>query len=96
MNRVFIASPLRGNIERNQDYATWCMRDSLKRGEAPFVPHLLFTRAGANRVLRAIRDWLFRAHVARRAMRVAARGGDATFPWRSNPWVWRVSFEVAR
>lgn len=42
MRRVFIASPLRGNIERNQRYARAALRDSLDRGEAPFVPHLLY------------------------------------------------------
>lgn len=42
MLRVFIASPLRGNIERNQRYARAAMLDSLERGEAPFVPHLLY------------------------------------------------------
>lgn len=42
MRRVFIASPLRGDIERNQRYARAALRDSLDRGEAPFVPHLLY------------------------------------------------------
>ncbi len=42
MKRVFIASPLRGDIERNQRYARAALRDSLDRGEAPFVPHLLY------------------------------------------------------
>lgn len=42
MKRVFIASPLRGDIVANQRYARRAMRDSLARGEAPFVPHLLY------------------------------------------------------
>lgn len=40
--RVFIASPLRGDIARNQRYARIALKDSLDRGEAPFVPHLLY------------------------------------------------------
>lgn len=40
--RVFIASPLRGDVSRNQAYARIALRDSLARGEAPFVPHLLY------------------------------------------------------
>lgn len=39
---VFIASPLRGDVERNQSYARACMLDALSRGEAPFAPHLLY------------------------------------------------------
>ena len=42
MRRVFIASPLRGDVTRNQRYARLALRDSLDRGEAPFVPHLLY------------------------------------------------------
>lgn len=44
MRRVFIASPYAGNIARNERYARACMADSLGRGEAPFVPHLLYTQ----------------------------------------------------
>lgn len=42
MRRVFIASPLRGDIARNQRYARAALADSLASGEAPFVPHLLY------------------------------------------------------
>lgn len=38
--RVYLASPLSGDREHNKAYACDAMRDSLKRGEAPFVPHL--------------------------------------------------------
>lgn len=45
---VYLASPLSApnqeGIERNQAYARAAMRDSLGRGEAPFVPHLLYTQ----------------------------------------------------
>lgn len=42
--RIGIESPLKGNYERNQRYARWCMYDSLQRGEAPFASHLLYTQ----------------------------------------------------
>lgn len=44
MKRVFIASPYAGDIVKNEAYARLCMADSLNRGEAPFVPHLLYTQ----------------------------------------------------
>lgn len=47
--RVFVESPYTGiNAEeqtRNINYAIYAMRDCLKRGEAPFVPHLMYTQA---------------------------------------------------
>jgi len=42
MTRVFLVSPLRGDYVGNTHYARDCMRDSIKRGEAPYVPHLLY------------------------------------------------------
>jgi hypothetical protein len=33
-----------GSVERNIAYAQQCMGDSLKRGEAPFASHLLYTQ----------------------------------------------------
>lgn len=42
--RVFLASPFSGDVEKNVAYARECMADSVRRGEAPFVPHLLFTQ----------------------------------------------------
>ena len=44
MKRVIIESPLSGNFERNIRYARLCMLDSLRRGEAPFLSHLLYTQ----------------------------------------------------
>lgn len=41
---VYLASPLSGDIDANQAYARLAMRDSLSRGEAPFVPHILYTQ----------------------------------------------------
>lgn len=43
---VLLESPYAGNIERNVTYARACMRDCLKRGEAPFASHLLYTQPG--------------------------------------------------
>lgn len=41
---VCIETPLRGDLERNVAYADACMLDSLERGEAPFLGHLLYPR----------------------------------------------------
>lgn len=48
MKRVIIESPFRGENayqqERNRIYAQECMKDSILRGEAPFLSHLLYTQ----------------------------------------------------
>lgn len=44
MRRVIVESPYQGNINRNTSYARAAMHDCLMRGEAPFVPHLLYTQ----------------------------------------------------
>lgn len=44
MRRVIIESPLSGNFARNIRYARLCMLDCLRRGEAPFASHLLYTQ----------------------------------------------------
>lgn len=48
MKRVIIESPFKGENayqnERNKRYALECMRDSITRGEAPFLSHLLYTQ----------------------------------------------------
>jgi hypothetical protein len=41
---VYLASPLSGDEETNQAYARLAMADSLRRGESPYVPHLLLTQ----------------------------------------------------
>lgn len=43
--RIYLASPYRGDCEANKLYARRCQADSLGRGEAPFVPHLLYTQS---------------------------------------------------
>jgi len=40
---VIIESPYAGDVARNERYAKLCMKDSLDRGEVPFVSHLLYT-----------------------------------------------------
>jgi len=40
---VIIESPYAGDVVRNERYAKLCMKDSLDRGEVPFVSHLLYT-----------------------------------------------------
>lgn len=42
MRRVMIASPLGGDEEKNVMYARECMLNAIGRGEAPYVPHLLY------------------------------------------------------
>lgn len=46
MKRVILESPYAGDVERNVAYARACIRDSLKRGEAPIASHLLYTQPG--------------------------------------------------
>jgi len=46
MKRVILESPYAGDIERNIKYARECLKDSLKRGEAPIASHLLYTQDG--------------------------------------------------
>lgn len=41
---VVIESPYAGNVARNEEYARACMSDSIARGEAPFLSHLLYTQ----------------------------------------------------
>jgi len=43
---VLIESPFAGDVDTNIRYARACMRDSLIRGEYPFVMHLLYTQEG--------------------------------------------------
>lgn len=44
MQIVIIESPYAGDVERNKKYVKRCMLDSLKRGEAPFASHALYTQ----------------------------------------------------
>jgi hypothetical protein len=46
MDLVVIESPYAGDIEENVRYARACMADCLRRGEAPFASHLLYTQSG--------------------------------------------------
>ena len=41
---VIIESPYSGDVVRNTAYARACLLDSLRRGEAPFASHLLYTQ----------------------------------------------------
>ena len=43
---TIIESPYAGGVERNLAYVRECMRDSLKRGEAPYASHALYTQPG--------------------------------------------------
>ena len=46
MKRVIIESPYAGDISRHIDYLRLCMADSLRRGEAPYASHGLYTQPG--------------------------------------------------
>lgn len=46
MRLVIVESPYSGDVERNEEYARECVRDSLSRGESPFASHLLYTQRG--------------------------------------------------
>jgi hypothetical protein len=46
MRRVIVESPYAGEIKANEAYARACLRDCLKRGEAPLASHLLYTQLG--------------------------------------------------
>ena len=42
LRRVVIESPFSGDVSSNKIYALRCLRDSIGRGEAPLVSHLLY------------------------------------------------------
>lgn len=44
MITVILESPFAGDEDKNIAYAQQCMMDSLERGEAPMVSHLLYTQ----------------------------------------------------
>lgn len=44
MKTVIVESPYAGDVGRNTKYARACLLDSLRRGEAPFASHLLYTQ----------------------------------------------------
>lgn len=51
---VFVGSPFAAADDAgyalHRRYALACMRDSIQRGEAPFVPHLLWTQTLDDRI----------------------------------------------
>lgn len=46
LRKVLLESPFAGDLVRNTRYVRACMRDCLKRGEAPFASHALYTQPG--------------------------------------------------
>ena len=46
MEFVIIESPYAGDVAANTAYARACVADSLRRGEAPYASHLLYTQPG--------------------------------------------------
>jgi hypothetical protein len=43
---VIVESPYAGDVELNTQYARAAATDCLKRGEAPYISHLLYTQPG--------------------------------------------------
>lgn len=43
---VILESPYAGDVRTNLAYARACMADCLRRGEAPYASHLLYTQPG--------------------------------------------------
>ncbi len=58
--RVILESPYGSPdgavVDRNEEYAEACMLDSLRRGESPYLSHLLYTRVLDDQVP-AEREW---------------------------------------
>lgn len=46
MRLVIVESPFAGDIEKNLRYLRACLRDCLKRGEAPYASHAIYTQPG--------------------------------------------------
>lgn len=46
MKLVILETPYAGRVALNIEFARACMADCLKRGEAPFASHLLYTQPG--------------------------------------------------
>lgn len=46
MKLVIVESPYAGEVEENLRYLRECLHDSIKRGEAPFASHGLYTQPG--------------------------------------------------
>lgn len=46
MRLVIVESPYAGDVETNVRYARAAMADCLRRGDAPYASHLLYTQPG--------------------------------------------------
>lgn len=69
MRRVILESPYAGDVEANTTYARCCLRDSLRRGEAPIASHLLYTQPGVlDDGVQAERQWGIDAGLAWRVV----------------------------
>lgn len=44
MIKVILESPYAGDVEKNVSYAKQCMLDCIRRNEAPFASHMLYTQ----------------------------------------------------
>ncbi len=46
MKQVQVESPYAGDVEKNIEYARKALRDCLRKNEAPYASHLLYTQPG--------------------------------------------------
>lgn len=46
MRLVIVESPYAGDVEHNTRYLRACLADCLRRGEAPFASHAIYTQPG--------------------------------------------------
>lgn len=46
MRRVVLETPYAGDVAANVEFARACLRDCIRRGEAPIASHLLLTQPG--------------------------------------------------
>jgi hypothetical protein len=65
MRLVIVESPYAGDVDRNKAYARAAMHDCIRRGEAPFASHLLYTQPGVlNDQVKAERELGIKAGLA--------------------------------
>lgn len=102
--RTLILSPYAGDVTRNTAYAQAAMIDSIRRGEAPFLSHLLYTQVlddtvGVERCLGFELEWSW-AQAAERVVGYidlgVSRGMEQTLTRLQEaevPWLHELKFE---
>jgi hypothetical protein len=62
MRRVLLESPYAGDVDLNVKYARRAMLDSLERGEAPLLSHLLYTQVLDDNIIEQRRAGIAAGH----------------------------------